>query len=119
MSCGVGHRCGFDLVLLWLWHRPVATAPIRPLAWEPPYAVSVALKKRQKTEKKLFLKLTKEMQVLNVENKTLLKEIEEALNNVNYPISWIRRFNIDNVTILSKISMDSIICMKIPAGFFA
>ena len=27
-----------DLALLWLWHRPAATAPIRPLAWEPPHA---------------------------------------------------------------------------------
>ena len=34
MNCGVGHRCGSDLALLWLWCRPVATAPIRPLAWE-------------------------------------------------------------------------------------
>ena len=32
-----------------LW--PVATAPIRPLAWEPPYAVGAALK-RQKNRKK-------------------------------------------------------------------
>ena len=44
MSCGVGRRHSSDLVLLWLWHRPVATAPIRPLAWEPPYAVDTALK---------------------------------------------------------------------------
>jgi len=28
--------------LLWLWRRPVATAPIRPLAWEPPYAAGAA-----------------------------------------------------------------------------
>ena len=34
-----------DLVLLWLWCRPVAKAPSQPLAWEPPYAVGVALKK--------------------------------------------------------------------------
>ena len=27
-----------DLVLLWLWRRPAATARIRPLAWELPYA---------------------------------------------------------------------------------
>ena len=26
-----------DLVLLWLWHRPAAAAPIILLAWEPPY----------------------------------------------------------------------------------
>ena len=28
---------------LWLWHRPVATALIGPLSWEPPYAMIVAL----------------------------------------------------------------------------
>ena len=28
MSCGVGCRCGLDPLLLWLWHRLVATAPI-------------------------------------------------------------------------------------------
>ena len=38
MSCGGGHRLGLDLALLWLWYRLAATAPIRPLAWEPPYA---------------------------------------------------------------------------------
>ena len=37
------------LVLLWLWHRPAATAPIGPLAWELPYAASGALK-GQKTK---------------------------------------------------------------------
>ena len=51
MSCGVGCRCGSDLALLWLWHRPTAVAPIRPLAWEPPCATSAALK-RQKTKRK-------------------------------------------------------------------
>ena len=51
MSCGVGHGHGSDPTLLWLWCRLVATAPIRPLAWEHPYAVNVALKdKRQKTK---------------------------------------------------------------------
>ena len=33
-----------DLALLWLWCRLAAVASIRPLAWEPPYAVGVALK---------------------------------------------------------------------------
>ena len=28
VGCGVGGRLGSDLVLLWLWRRPVATAPI-------------------------------------------------------------------------------------------
>ena len=40
-----------DLALLWLWPEWKATAPIWPLAREPPYAVSAALK-RQKTKKK-------------------------------------------------------------------
>ena len=50
MNCGVGHRHGSDLVLLWLWHRPAAVAPIQPLAWELPYTEGVALE-RQKKEK--------------------------------------------------------------------
>ena len=34
-------------MLLWLWLRPAAVAPIRPLAWEPPYTASAALKKKK------------------------------------------------------------------------
>ena len=51
MSCGVGHRRGLDLALLWLWCKPVATALMRPLAWEPPCATGAALK-GQKDQKK-------------------------------------------------------------------
>ena len=41
-----------DPELLWLLCRPAATAPIGPLAWEPPYATSVDLKRQQnKTNK--------------------------------------------------------------------
>ena len=40
-----------DPALLWLWYRPVATASIRPLAWEPPYAEGSAPEKT-KTNKK-------------------------------------------------------------------
>ena len=49
MSCGVGHRCGSDPMLLWLWCKPAATAPIQPLAWEPPNAMGVAPRKGKKT----------------------------------------------------------------------
>ena len=35
--CCVDHRLSSDLVLLWLWRRPAATALIQPLAWELPY----------------------------------------------------------------------------------
>ena len=54
MGYGVGHRCGSDPELLWLWRRPAATALIGPLAWEPPYAEGVTLEKakRQKNPQK-------------------------------------------------------------------
>ena len=45
LGCGVGRTCGLDPALLWLWCRPTAAAPIGPLAWELPCAVTVALKK--------------------------------------------------------------------------
>ena len=37
--------------MLWLWCRPAAVAPIRPLSWEPPYAAGAPLKKRKKKKK--------------------------------------------------------------------
>ena len=62
MSCGIGRRHGSDLAWLWV----AAVAPIGPLAWEPPYAVGVALKRQKtKTKKHLnyhwspFVKMTK------------------------------------------------------------
>ena len=51
----VGCRHGSDLTLLWLWCRPTATGPVRPLARGPPYAVGVALKKRPKGKKKKMM----------------------------------------------------------------
>ena len=48
MSCGVGQRHGSDPALLWQWCRPAATALVRPLAWEPPNATGVALKRQKK-----------------------------------------------------------------------
>ena len=52
MSCGVGCRHGSDLALLWLWCSLAATAPMGPLAWEPPYAAGVALKRTKDQKKK-------------------------------------------------------------------
>ena len=37
-----------DPALLWLWCRPTAIAPTRPLAWDPPFAAGVALKRQKK-----------------------------------------------------------------------
>ena len=55
MSCGVGCSRSLDPTLLWLWHRPVATAPIRLLAWEPPYAEGAAQEITKKKKKNFFL----------------------------------------------------------------
>ena len=48
MNCGVGCRHGSEPTLLWLWCRTAAVDPIRPLAWELPYALGAALKKQSK-----------------------------------------------------------------------
>ena len=77
MSCGVGPSCGSDLALLWLWRRPVATAPFQPLAWEPPYAAGSALK-RPKTNKQTN-KQTKKTQKKerNLKKTTLLLNVRK------------------------------------------
>ena len=54
-SCGVDHRRGSDLALLWLWCRLAAVAPIRPVAWELPDATGAALKKAKKKKIMVFI----------------------------------------------------------------
>ena len=54
MSCGVGGRHSSDPALLWMWCRPMATALIGPLDWEPTYAVGVAIKKKKKKKLRKF-----------------------------------------------------------------
>ena len=41
-----------DPTLLWLRCRPAATAPIRPLSWEPPDAAGAALKRQKRKKQK-------------------------------------------------------------------
>ena len=53
ISCSIGHRHGLDPALLWLWCRLAAAAPIQPLAWELPYATSVALQRQKKKNQKI------------------------------------------------------------------
>ena len=52
MSCGVGGRCSSDLAWLWLWCRLAVAAPIRPLAWELPYAIGAGLKRQKRKKEK-------------------------------------------------------------------
>ena len=41
-----------DPALLWLWRGLVATAPVRPLFWEPPFVAGAVLKSQK--EKKMY-----------------------------------------------------------------
>ena len=61
VSCGIGRRCGLDLVLLWLWLAAIAS--IRPLAWEPSYATRAALKKTKNKNNKKTRKKTLEQTI--------------------------------------------------------
>ena len=51
-------QTGLDPELLWLWHRLETPGPIRPLAWEPSYAMGAALEKTKKTKTKTKQKQT-------------------------------------------------------------
>ena len=55
MSYGVGRRFGLDPVLLWLWGRSAAAAPIRPLAWELPCAALKSKKKKVSEQSLVWL----------------------------------------------------------------
>ena len=46
-NCGISPRCSSNLALLWLWCRSAAAAPIQLLAWELPYAMDAALKRKK------------------------------------------------------------------------
>ena len=54
-SVYVGCRHGSDPMLLCLWCRLAAVAPIQPLAWEHPYVASIAPKSKEKKRKKKML----------------------------------------------------------------
>ena len=70
----MGRRLSSDPMLLWLWCRRAAMAPIGPLAWEPPYAKGAALKKKKKKKK-------------SKQNKTKRKERPLELGRECFPVS--------------------------------
>ena len=82
MSCDVGCKCGSDPMLLWLWCRPATRAPIRTLAWEIPYAMGMALKrkKKKKEKKEGGKKGRKEGQTDGLGNLSLTFEFPEKLS---------------------------------------
>ena len=56
----VGHRCGLDTALqwLWLWCRLAATALIWSLAWELTYAADLPLKRKMNKQNSTVLHLS-------------------------------------------------------------
>ena len=94
MSCGVGQKRSSDLAWLWLQHRPEAVAPIRPLAWESPYAVGVALEKKTKTK-----------QNKNTASRVLLLQKVKTVKIAKYLFLFIVMFELfHNLLYLSSIS---------------
>ena len=57
-----------DLVLLWLWCRPVAVTLIQSRAWELPYAYGCSPKKQKKKKNEALLHPNKYIQI-STENK--------------------------------------------------
>ena len=76
MSYGVGCKHGSDPALLF-WRRPVASAPIQPLAWEHLYATGVALEEAKRQRKKETNKQTRdELDKLRVFTYYMMKNME-------------------------------------------
>ena len=83
VSCAVGPRRGSDPKFLWLWRRPEATAPIRPLAWETSICHGCGLKNRKKkTEKKKKKCYFKKINKIDI---SLMRLIRKKRQDRNYP----------------------------------
>ena len=106
MGCGVDRKRSSDPALLCLWRRPEATAPIRLLAWEPPYAMGRALEKakRPKKEKKKRRKVKYDLLVPWISSENLGAKVTASLNKshernsmccrllfkISHYIKWVR-----------------------------
>ena len=105
MSCGVGHRWGLNLALLWLWHSPAATAPIRPLVREPPYAVGVTLKGPKTKKKKKKKKKKREREIWNISNILFLPQFLSSLS-----IHFIMKFIFPNTMLSCIFNKKTLFC---------
>ena len=101
MSCGVGCRHGSDLALLWLWHRAAATAPIRPLSWEPSDAMGAALKdKRPKKKKKKLIRSLKRYLLHGLCFMSSLRNLSLTQCHNDYPMSIHTVFSSRSIIVL-------------------
>ena len=90
-----------DLVLLWLWCRPAATAPIRPVVWEPPCASGAALK-RQKDKQ---TNKQKKLQLKNIYKVTIVRPKVTDFMGLQFP--GIREMYVMNSLIALDICLES------------
>ena len=81
VSCGVDCRHTRILVLLWLWCRLVAEAQLGPLDWELLYAVSVALKERERKRERERKKERNEKERMKEKRKKERKKGREGGRN--------------------------------------
>ena len=100
---GVGCRCSLDPVLLWLWRRLAAVAPIWPLAWEPPYATGLALKRKTKQK------------ILVILSYWYISSISLSFMSVQYTMVWITRhlfnqFPVERFTMINNNSVNNLVC---------
>ena len=100
MGCGVGHRCGLDLALLWLWCRPAATAPIRPLAWETPYATGCGPKKRKRKREEKENILRQENGIFQAAITVILTIAVERRATGNQPLLVVIRLSLDLIKLI-------------------
>ena len=113
MSCGVGRSHGWDLALLWLWCKPAAVAPIQPLAWELPYAVGVALKRKKKEKNIYGLKYHCVLASRLGGWVSGVKLLSLTLSSITYKLCDLRQ-DCDNTQILSLIQPDCYLATKHP-----
>ena len=59
-----------------LWCRPAAAAPIRPLAWEPPYGAGTAVKRKQNKMTEMFCFIYKTERDSDMENRLVVAKGE-------------------------------------------
>ena len=90
-----------DPALLCLWRRPAANAPVGALAWEPPCALDVALKRQR--QKKKERKKKKMQNILSQLHKYIHREKKlHQMSNVIIPGIGLKEHYI-LLTVLSSI----------------
>ena len=102
-----------DLVLLWC--RLAATAPIRPLAWEPPYALGVALEKAKRQKKKKKKKKRKHIP-FQAKEANMYKLRISLSNKINSGLLSAYYMQTDLVHV---VGVKSSTCINGPCGFSA